>query len=208
MSKNTELSEAMSARLCHDLSGSIGAIDNYLTLLDHENKDISIKARNLISEETANLVQQVRFFRSVYANSGNESTITLAKLTQVIIDFFKDTKVTLNLHCEEDFLDMNSSITKSAIVLAVLCADNINNSGTIDFYINKNNDSPIWMFGTGDKLLLKEENLEVLQGNNNTEINVRNCREHYVNLLCSSENYQILVTKKTNSIKYKLLKKS
>lgn len=208
MSKNTELAQAMSAKICHDLSGAIGAIDNYLGLLDHADKKISTKARELISEESANLVHQIRFFRSIYGLADNESTMSVIKITKLITDFFANSKVKMNLHCEEDIISIDAQVAKAAICLAVIVGENINNSGVIDFYLNKNEDSPIWLFGSGDNLLIKEEHLDIIQNSNKATKSVRNCREHYINLLCSNKNYQVLVNKKTNAIEYKFIKKS
>jgi histidine phosphotransferase ChpT len=208
MTKDTELSQAMSTRLCHDLSGAIGAIDNYLSLLDHNDKNICVKARSLISEETNNLIRQINFSRSVYGLTDNEASMSLTKITKLIKEFFQGSKISLRMHCEQDISTIDTPIAKAAICLAIISAENIGNSGTVDLYLNKNEDSPVWLFATGNNLLLKEENLEVLQETNKTTKNVRNCREHYVQLLCASRNYQILVNKKNNSIEYKLLKKS
>ena len=47
MPKIIELSQSLNAKLCHDLAGSIGTVDNCLSLIDNDNKEISNQAKEL-----------------------------------------------------------------------------------------------------------------------------------------------------------------
>ncbi|CAN0601791.1 unnamed protein product, partial [Ectocarpus sp. 12 AP-2014] len=69
MSKIIELSQALNAKLCHDLAGSIGTVDNCLNLIDNDNKAIGKQAKELAIIESANLVKRIKFFRTVYGLS-------------------------------------------------------------------------------------------------------------------------------------------
>jgi len=208
MPKNVELSQAMSARLCHDLAGAIGTIDNCIGLLDHENENICIKAKNLASEEAGNLVNQIKFFRSAYGLSDGETNMSLVSMSKLLSDFFKNTQIKLNLHFEEGIIYMEASLAKAAICLAAIVSENISWSGEIDFYLNKDEKNPVKLLGNGDHLILKDDHLEVLQGELRKPINVRNCREHYINKMCSKKGYYVSACKKPGVIEYKLLKKS
>ena len=207
MPKNVELSQAMSARLCHDLAGSIGTIDNCLGLVDHDDAIISQKAKNLASEEASNLVNQIKFFRSAYGLSDGEASMSLVNMAKLLNDFFKNTQVQLNLHFETGLIYMEAQLAKSAICLAAIVSENISYSGVINFYLNKDQDSPVRILGNGNNLILKDDHLEVIQGKPRKAVNVRNCREHYINKMCAKKGYKVLAQKKTGAIEYKLLKK-
>ena len=208
MPKSIKLSQAMSARLCHDLAGAIGTIDNCLGLLEHADKNICTKAKNLASEAAGNLVNQIKFFRGAYGLSDGKTEMSLVNMTKLLSDFFKNTQIKLNLHFEEGIIYMEASLAKAAICLAVIVSENISWSGEVDFYLNKDEKNPVKLLGNGDRLILKDDHLEVLQGKPRKPINVKNCREHYISKMCSKKGYQVSARKKAGVIEYKLLKKS
>jgi glutamate synthase domain-containing protein 2 len=61
MLKNIKLSQAMNARLCHDLAGSVGAIDSYLSLFEHEDKAIGKKAKKPLTLDMPMFVSDMSF---------------------------------------------------------------------------------------------------------------------------------------------------
>jgi histidine phosphotransferase ChpT len=192
MPKNIKLSQAMNTRLCHDLSGSVGAIDNYLSLLEHKDKAICKKAKKLALEESSNLMSKIKFFRSAYGISDGEDSMSLINMAKLLIDFFDNTQVQLNLHFETGLLYMEAHLAKSAICLTAIASENISYSGVIDFYLYKDQDSPVRIFAKGDNITLKDEHLKVLQGESRKTINVSNCREHYINKMCVKKGYKVL----------------
>ena len=208
MPKTFELSQAISARLCHDLTSSIGAIDSCIDLLENHNKDISKKAKELVSEESSNLINRIRFFRGTYGFSSEETNMSVVSMVKLLTDFFKNTDVKLKIYFEEGLIYLESQLAKAAICLVAIISENISLRGDINFHISKDQNRPIKLLGTGNNLQLRDENMEVLQGKKRKSINVRNCREHYVNSLCDRKGYKVLVGKKSGSIEYKLLKKS
>jgi hypothetical protein len=207
MLKNIKLSQAMNARLCHDLAGSVGAIDSYLSLFEHEDKAICKKAKKLAFEESSNLMSKIKLFRSAYGIFDGEDSMSLINMAKLLIDFFDNTQVQLNLHFETGLIYMEEQLAKSAICLAAIVSENISYSGVIDFYLNKDQDSPVRLLGNGNNLILKDDHLEVIQGKPRQAVNVRNCREHYINKMCAKKGYKVLAQKKTGAIEYKLLKK-
>ena len=60
MSKIIRLSQALNAKLCHDLAGSIGTVNNCLELIDNSNKEISEKSKELAILESENLVKKIQ----------------------------------------------------------------------------------------------------------------------------------------------------
>ena len=206
MPKTLELSQAISTRLCHDLAGSVGTIDNCLSLFENSDKSISEKAKNLVEEESTKLISRLKVFRSAYG-LGGEQEMSLVHLSKLLIDCFKNIEIKLNLHFEEGIIYIESHLAKATICLTSLAAENINSKGIIDLYINKDIENPIQLQSDGYDLQLKTECIEILNGKANPSVNVINCREHYINRLYTKKGYKLSVSKKGGSIKYNLLKK-
>ena len=97
MPKTIELSQALNAKLCHDLAGAIGTVDNCLSLIDNKNLDIGKQAKDLAIEESANLVNRIKFFRTAYGISEGETKMSLVNLSKLLQDFFLDTKIEFSL---------------------------------------------------------------------------------------------------------------
>ena len=57
MKENLELIQMLTARICHDLAGSIGTIHNCLGLMSGKDQSIRKQAKLLVQEESSNLVK-------------------------------------------------------------------------------------------------------------------------------------------------------
>ena len=63
-----ELAALLSARLCHDLAGPVGAVNNGAELLSDGDADGMEDARDLISSCAGQAVRRLRFFRLAYGS--------------------------------------------------------------------------------------------------------------------------------------------
>jgi len=206
MPKTMELSQAMSSRLCHDLASAVGTISNCVTLLTNSNKAISIKAKALVDIESEKLVYSVKLFRSAYGNSEGETKLSLVGISKLLQDFFILSDVKMNFHFEEGMIYLDSCIAKAAMSLAIIASTNINSTGTMDLYIRKDVDHPVELLSDGVDINLKEEVMQILNGDVKNPITVFNCREHYINKLCAKKGYKLSTLKKNGFIKYDVRK--
>ncbi len=181
MSNNIELSQIMSARLYHDLAGPIGTIDNCFSLFDHKNKNICKKAKILAFEESRHLVSKINFFRSVYGIFDGEIDMNLVFIKKLLTNFFINTKLNLQLHFDENLVYIDAQLAKASICLVAILVENIHYSGEINFYLNKDKNQPVELFGKSNSLMSQDESLEMLEDKLGESVNIRNCREYYVN---------------------------
>jgi histidine phosphotransferase ChpT len=206
MHKNIALTQAMNARLCHDLANSIGTIDNCLNLAEHENKAIGKKAKNLALEESSNLVTKIKFFRGAYGISDEENSLSLIFLSKLITDFLKMHQIKLNFHFEKGVIYMEAPLAKALLGITILICENINNSGAIHFYITNDKNNPVKLVGKNKTILTKEDSIKVLTGELKLPVTVKNCRQQYINAILTKAGYQITVDKNSDSIEYNLIK--
>ncbi len=83
MGKNLQLLQALNARICHDLAGSIGTIDNCIGLMELKDKSIRQKAKLVLSGESANLVKKIQFFRECYSILEESNKVSVFRLGKV-----------------------------------------------------------------------------------------------------------------------------
>jgi len=206
MPKNVELSQAMSARICHDLSGSVGTIENCIGLMGNSAKVISEKAKNLVTDESKVLVNRVKLFRAAYGNASGDAEVSLISLSKLVKDYLGSTDIIVNMHIEEGMLYLSSPIAKAAMTLSLIAATNINYVGTIDLHIRSDMSHPVELISDGIDLDIKEEVKTVLMGDVKKPITVTNCREHYVHKLCAKAGSHLSVHKKAGFVKYDIYK--
>lgn len=207
MQKEIELSQAISARICHDLAGSIGAIDNYLNLLDNPNDEIKNRASVLVCKESENLVHKIRFFRNAYGIENGESKMSIVAMTKLIRDFMKSTDINLSIKIDKGILYTNSMLAKVIISLVNVIIDNVAGRGRVSVLIfGTNEDVSVDVFAKGKNISINEESFKILSTTSRYKINIRNCREHYIKCVLNKLDYKISVNVESNLIKYNIAK--
>jgi len=207
MSKIIELSQALNAKLCHDLAGSIGTVDNCLSLIDNDNKEIGKQAKELAIIESANLVKRIKFFRTIYGLSEGEDKLSLVTLSKLLQDFFADTKIKFSIKYDPGVIYMNFLTAKAVVCLAVIAGNAAISGGKVVVFIPEADEVPITIKATGKNIVVKEDSLNILKGDSGIPIAVSNCREHYVNSICTNGNYKLDVTVAKESLEFNMNKK-
>jgi histidine phosphotransferase ChpT len=207
MTKIIELSQALNAKLCHDLAGAIGTVDNCLSLIDNKNQDIGKQAKDLAIEESANLVNRIKFFRTAYGISEGETKMSLVNLSKLLQDFFLDTKIEFSLDYDPGVLYIDSIVAKTTICLAVIAGDSAIFGGKLVVTVPIKDEDPILIKCSGKNIIVKDDNLNVLNGVKDVSVTVQNCREHYINTLCVHANYELEIDKSDATLEFKLNKK-
>lgn len=98
-SENPDLVALICSRLCHDLAGSIGAVNNGVELLAEET-DAAMReeAIGLIAQSAGDAARRLSFFRLALGASGNMSEpMAYAEFTRVARAYFDGGKLSLLL---------------------------------------------------------------------------------------------------------------
>jgi histidine phosphotransferase ChpT len=207
MPKAIELLQALNAKICHDLAGPIGTVDNCLGMIDNKNQAIGVQAKDLAIAESANLVARIKFYRSAYGPTEGGSETSLVNLSKILQDFFVHSKIKLTFTYDKGLIFVDSRIAKMATCLVIIAEDAIVSKGKVNLSITSDETNPISVKCTGKNIVQKEECLNVLNGISKTPVTFRNCREHYIMALGLLENYKVESIKSAESLEFKLKKK-
>ncbi len=93
---DSRLAEMLCTRLCHDLTGPIGALSNGAEFLADEDFSMQGQAVELISQSAEQAVNRLQFYRSAYGRLNNPGEAVLSETKQLIAQFFAGTKVSLD----------------------------------------------------------------------------------------------------------------
>lgn len=93
MNHDTKLAEMIATRLCHDLTGPIGAVNNGAEFLDEEGFDMQNEAVQLIVNSAHEAVNRLQFYRQAYGRVGESGEASLSEKKKITMDFFSTGKV-------------------------------------------------------------------------------------------------------------------
>jgi histidine phosphotransferase ChpT len=96
MIDNLRLAEMLCTRLCHDLTGPIGAVNNGAEFLSEEGFNLQNQAVELITSSAFSAVARLQFYRLAYGRVKDHGEASLADGQRLASDFFADGKVALD----------------------------------------------------------------------------------------------------------------
>ena len=93
---DARLAEMLCTRLCHDLTGPIGALSNGAEFLEDEGFSMQGQAIELISQSAEQAVNRLQFYRSAYGRITQPGEAILSDVKSLITQFFSGTKISLD----------------------------------------------------------------------------------------------------------------
>lgn len=96
MNHELRMAELLCTRLCHDLTGPIGAVNNGAEFLAEEGFNMQNQAVELIVSSAFSAVSRLQFYRLAYGNVKESGEANLADKQKLAVDFFAGSKITLD----------------------------------------------------------------------------------------------------------------
>lgn len=93
MMEELRIAELLCTRLCHDLTGPIGAVNNGAEFLAEDGFNLQSQAVELITSSAFSAVSRLQFYRIAYGRVKAHGEASLADHQKMAVDFFTGTKV-------------------------------------------------------------------------------------------------------------------
>ena len=158
-----DLASLLCARLCHDLAGPVGAVNNGAELLNEGGADSMDDARELISSCAGQAVRRLRFFRLTYGS--NYGSMDWSGAMQTSAAMLADSKITYSWdgYYEGAEGPEVAAAGKLALNMVLLAANFMPRGGALDFRASGDVGRPdITLSGQGSLVILDETALETL----------------------------------------------
>jgi len=91
-----QMAELLCTRLCHDLTGPIGAVHNGAEFLAEDGFNMQSQAMKLITSSAFSAVSRLQFYRMAYGIVRDSGEASLSDKQKLATDFFVDSKITLD----------------------------------------------------------------------------------------------------------------
>ena len=169
MIAETKLAEMLCTRLCHDLTGPIGAVNNGAEFLGEEGFDMQNEAIQLILNSAHEAVNRLQFYRQAYGRVSDSGEACLADKKQLAEHFFSGTKLKLDwpdTHTDASGISISQKMSRLILNMLVITAACLIRGGTISVRItlNEAGDKTIAITGQGETIKCDPETAMILEG--------------------------------------------
>ena len=163
-----KLAEMLCTRLCHDLTGPIGAVNNGAEFLEDEGFDMQHEALQLILNSAAEAVHRLQFYRVAYGRLNDHGEACLAQQKQLVEDFFSTTKIKIDWpdsHTDAAMISISQKMSRLILNLLIITSGTLIKGGRIAVRLSENDKGikHISVDAAGDMVKLDEEVLRVLR---------------------------------------------
>ncbi len=204
MSQDIKVSELLCTKLCHDLAGPVGAVDNGIDFLDSDNPQIRKKAHELVKLSSKQAVNRLIFFRQAYGNIAYDTDLHLSELKVLILKYIEDSK--LQLIFADTAIDdcdlINGQLGKLLLNLVVISVHAIMSNGLITITAHfLDNQVKLEVSAEGNSYKLDGELINIINWQlAGIKINSRNIQYYYTALLLQNLKSTINVLEEKNKV--------
>jgi histidine phosphotransferase ChpT len=198
-----KICELLQAKFCHDMAGTLSAINNSVEFLSSSNNNLREKATTLIQTSAAESVAKLQFYRTAYGSALDNGETSFEEIISIINNFASYTKVNI-MWPASTLAKLNTPITnrlaKIVLNLLLVISDSLIYGGTINIKCDsKNNKSQIIINAAGKKCLLEDKYLSIILNPdiNIDHINVDNIQEYIIARLIKIYNAELSIRNKT-----------
>lgn len=193
-----ELSQALNAKLCHELAGTIGAIENCTELIDSADSIIRNKAIQLINSNAEKLVSSLRLYRYTYGLSQKSEKTSMSEVKTLIDSFLSASKSKISFSLTNNQEVIDPKLGKLITCLFILVFNAIR-TGEINIITSLNE---ITVSATGKQHLLNDKKMDVLTGNFTDALSVHNVHEYYIYHLAKKINCNLNISQTENYVEF------
>lgn len=166
MTHDTKLAEMIATRLCHDLTGPIGAVNNGAEFLDEEGFDMQNEAVQLILSSAHEAVNRLQFYRQAYGRVGESGEASLSDKKKITMDFFSGTKVKVDwpdTHTDAANMAISQKMSRLVLNLLLIAGASALRGGTMSVRTGKTSDTKFFDISiTGETIRLDADTAAIL----------------------------------------------
>ena len=165
-----ELSQYLTTKICHDLSGSLGALGSVVEFLSSDNQDLRAKALDLLSASSAQSINRLIFYRQAYGISRNVGESNLEDLKHSCVKYLESTKIKLSFH--EKYFRLPGVFISADVGKLIMClihhaSSNLIHGGEIEVKVIEDDHSKkslIKIAAHGQNIKIDDEKNLILRG--------------------------------------------
>jgi len=154
MDVELRLAELLSTRLCHDLTGPIGAVNNGAEFLGEDGFSMQEQALELIIGSARQAVVRLQFYRQAYGRVNNQGEACLGETRELAGQFFADSRFELawpQHYADAAGVSVSRKMAKLALNILIFVSSAMPRGGRLDVTIvQREGHTEICVHGQGE----------------------------------------------------------
>lgn len=194
------LAELLIARMSHDISGPIGAVNNGIEFIVDEDFGEQDEALDLLASSAKEAVARLQYYRYAYGivSYGNQAdTETIHKL---ISSLFECGKVTVNWNDYSNQIIIKSETAKTLMNLLSVASSMLIRGGTVNFSVDGTEMSLI----ASGQTLKEHDSIDLLiSDSSSSTVNTSNIHLHYLKQIIIKSQMNLQYSLQENEVVFK-----
>ena len=167
--RELKMAEMLCTRLCHDLTGPIGAVNNGAEFISEDGFGMQGEAVELIVSSAFSAVSRLQFYRFAYGRVKGQGEASLDDKKQLVEDFFRGTNVKLDWpdqHGDAANISVSSRMVRLLFNMLIIVSAGLLKGGNISVRFNENEDNvkSVTVLATGEAVKWDEAFTPILAG--------------------------------------------
>ena len=154
------VAELLASRLCHDIVGPIGAVNNGMELMADESFGMADDALDLASRSAAQAAASLQFFRLAYGTAGGQVEGGMATIERIARDYLDAHKCTLTWAADVVPPAVPDSAGKLVLNMLELAAEALPRGGTLSVCLAETSPAALEVLAVGADAGLRPEVIE------------------------------------------------
>lgn len=172
MDLEVRLAELLCTRLCHDLTGPIGAVNNGAEFLGEEGFALQDQAIDLIVGSAQQAVVRLQFYRQAYGRVNYQGEASLSEVRELANAFFEGSRFELSWpdhYTDAVEVSISRKMAKLVLNMMILISASMPRGGTLKLSINKREDgqAEVCLRGEGAGVREDADSITALRGKAN-----------------------------------------
>ena len=189
------VAELLASRLCHDLVGPIGAVNNGMELMEDEDLGMSDDALQLSANSARQAASILQYYRLAYGMAGARIGADLGDLQELAAGFLASSKTALDWAIRQAPADAPDGLGKLLLNMIVLAEEALPRGGTLSVAVLEGPagmEASVTAKGTGAKL--REENRPALADDVDIdELTPRNVQGYFTRLIAQRMESELMI---------------
>jgi histidine phosphotransferase ChpT len=200
------MAELLCTRLCHDLTGPIGAVNNGAEFLAEEGFNLQSQAVDLITSSAFSAVTRLQFYRMAYGRVRDHGEASLTDKQKMAADFFADSKITLDWpdsHTDAAGVSVSHKMSRLLYNLLIVVSGVLVRGGTLAVRITQpeEHSKQISIKAEGATLKWEPEMEKIFNGQMGIEeLNPKNVQAFFTQRLAAELDAKVTFLHDTNSL--------
>lgn len=200
------MAELLCTRMCHDLTGPIGAVNNGAEFLAEEGFNLQSQAVELITSSAFSAVTRLQFYRMAYGRVRDHGEASLTDKQKLAADFFADSKITLDWpdsHTDAAGVSVSHKMSRLLYNLLIVASGALVRGGTLAVRIAQpaENSKQLIIKADGPTLKWESEMEKIFAGQVGVEeLNPKNVQIFFTHRLASELDAKVAFQHDGNSL--------